>query len=122
MVVEDDHDIRETLREIIEGQGCRVRCAANGREALDLLTSETTLPSLLLVDLMMPVMDGRSFRRAQLEDPRLATIPVVIVTAFRDSLGDVDDLEPLTMLRKPIQLKELVRVIRAHCTDAPDAS
>src|SRR5215212_2491309 len=80
MVVEDDFTIRETLRELLEDEGYRVTQASNGAEALACLRTNGT-PRLILLDLMMPVMDGVEFRRALQKDPRLSDIPMVVLSA-----------------------------------------
>ena len=83
LVVEDDLDIRQALMEILDEHGFAALGARDGAEALDLLSRATELPCLILLDLMMPVMDGASFREAQRKDPRLASIPVVVLSAYR---------------------------------------
>jgi CheY-like chemotaxis protein len=79
MVVDDDEAIRRTIAEVLSEEGYAVKEAANGREALDLLRAGTR-PCLLLLDLMMPVLDGWGFRQEQERDPEIASVPVVIVT------------------------------------------
>src|SRR5947207_15447872 len=80
LIVEDDFDIREALTQILEDEGFQVRCASNGREALEVATSGPA-PRLILLDLMMPVMNGWQFRAEQLKDPRLAEVPVLVISA-----------------------------------------
>jgi CheY-like chemotaxis protein len=80
LLVEDDLSIRDALCELLAEEGFEVACASNGAEALDRLTAGDP-PVLILLDLMMPVMDGFAFRSAQREDPRLARIPVVVLSA-----------------------------------------
>src|SRR3982074_3818832 len=80
LVVEDDPDIRAALTQILSDDGYAVATAANGQEAIDHLR-RTSPPALILLDLMMPVMDGWQFRSHQKQDPALKSIPVVIVTA-----------------------------------------
>jgi CheY-like chemotaxis protein len=95
LVVEDDADIRSALTTILREEGYGVASAGDGREALGLLRGGAR-PDLILLDLMMPVMNGSDFRVAQLSDPALADIPVVVLTAngrFRDAarmLGAAD--------------------------------
>src|SRR5690242_18258082 len=83
LVVEDDPLTREALAMVLGEAGCRVACAADGREALGLLRAGPK-PDLILLDLSLPVLDGRQFRREQLQDPALAGIPVVVVSAAAD--------------------------------------
>src|SRR5262249_50323711 len=102
LVVDDDPDIRNSLTEILGDEGYRVAGARNGREALEYLKRRTR-PNLILLDMMMPDMDGWRFRREQQKLPDLASIPVVIVSAH----GDVRDaalvLGAADYLRKPLQ-------------------
>lgn len=82
LLVEDDYAIRQTIAELLEEEGYRVRSAANGAEALELIDASGA-PSLVLLDLMMPVMNGWEFRRAMQADPRLAAVPVIVLSASR---------------------------------------
>src|ERR1700679_2088809 len=81
LIVEDDQGIRETLVEILDSEGYIVLSASNGLEALQVLRSTAVKPDLILLDLMMPVMDGLSFKAQSSQDPSLAKIPVVIMSA-----------------------------------------
>ena len=83
MVVDDDHDIRESFASLLTDAGMEVTVAQNGREALAVLRSSDPPPCLIFLDLMMPVMDGFEFRQEQCRDPGLATIPVIVITAGR---------------------------------------
>jgi CheY-like chemotaxis protein len=80
LLVEDDADIRDTLSDVLSWEGYEVLTAANGREALELLRGGTGVDAILL-DLMMPIMSGWEFRRVQLDDPALAGIPCVVLSA-----------------------------------------
>ena len=115
MVVEDDVEIREALIEILEEHGCDVVGAANGALALAHLRSTSALPCLILLDLMMPVMDGQAFREAQVQDPLLADIPVVVISAYRDVQAQAAQLNAATYIRKPPRIEELVSAIAQHC-------
>jgi CheY-like chemotaxis protein len=118
LVVDDDDDICDTLRELLEDQGLAVDCASNGHEALDLLHAASLLPDVILLDLMMPVMNGWEFRGAQKKDPALASIPVVVITATGSVRERAGLLGVEEILLKPIHLDELLRVI-AGATSAP---
>jgi len=120
LVVEDDVEIRESLIEILEDQGYEAVGAGNGFEALDRLRAPGPQPCLIFLDLMMPRMDGRAFRQEQLRSPELASIPVVVITAFRDVDPSALELQATDLLKKPFKLQELVSVTRRHCPmDAP---
>jgi CheY-like chemotaxis protein len=114
LVVEDDAIIRMRLKILLEMEGYRVREASNGRDALEFLRQSRDFPCLVVLDLMMPVMDGIEFRRTQLQDPDPAHVPVVIVTGKND-LKEVDDLQPLHIVRKPFQADVLLELIETHC-------
>jgi CheY-like chemotaxis protein len=114
LVVEDDAIIRMRLKILLEMEGYRVHEASNGRDALEFLRQSRDFPCLVVLDLMMPVMDGIEFRRTQLQDPDLAHVPVVIVTGKND-LKEVDDLQPLHIVRKPFQADVLLELIETHC-------
>jgi len=115
LVVEDDLDVRQALMEVLEEHGFPALGARDGAEALLLLARATELPCLILLDLMMPVMDGASFREAQRRDPRLAPIPVVVLSAYRDVNEQAVGLDAVSVLMKPPSVRELVTVLNAHC-------
>jgi CheY-like chemotaxis protein len=81
MIVDDDPDIRAALGELLECEGYEVVGAANGAAALALLRSGTAAPCLILLDLMMPYMNGWEFRAEQVRDPALREIPIILLTA-----------------------------------------
>ncbi len=113
LVVDDDPDIRETLAELLQEEGYAVTSAAHGGEALLSLRAEPR-PGLILLDLMMPIMDGWQFRAEQKKDPELASIPVVIISATgRDEL--VSSLGAAQFLKKPINLEQLLAAVEQHC-------
>ncbi|HWB78945.1 MAG TPA: response regulator [Nannocystaceae bacterium] len=114
LVVDDDADIRETLIELIRDQGYDAIGAADGREALNRLRRGDTKPCLILLDLMMPKMDGWEFRQAQSTDPALADIPVVVISAYRNSHRGAN-LDAVDHLHKPVQMESLVELIHRHC-------
>lgn len=112
LVVEDDFAIRETLRELLEDEGYHVVWASNGREALTQLRA--TRPSLILLDLMMPVMDGWEFRTAQQRDPTLAGIPVIVISADHALEHKVSSLEVEGWLAKPFELDALLAAVERY--------
>lgn len=110
LVVEDDKDIRELLVEALAEEGYVVESVANGAEALHTL-SRGSLPAAIVLDLMMPVMDGEEFRKAQLADPRLAEIPVVLLTASVDAAVKLPLSSVTATLVKPVRLDDFLAVI-----------
>jgi CheY-like chemotaxis protein len=111
LVVEDDEGIREALIDLLDTEGFEVRAAIHGADALSKLRDGSPPPDVILLDLMMPVMDGWAFRAEQKNDPVIAGIPVVVITASRQA--DVSVLSPKAFLKKPIDFDELLRVIAA---------
>ena len=111
MVVDDDDDIRETLRGLLEDEGYQVAAHATGPGALGALKAGEA-PEVILLDLMMPVMDGAEFRRAQLADPALAPIPVILITAA--GLEPIKRSDYSDVLRKPLKIDRVLAVIAEY--------
>lgn len=106
-LIEDEPDIRESLREVLEMEGYEVSCASNGFEAKELLRDLPT-PELILLDMLMPVMNGKEFREWQLDVPRLKSVPVIVLSA--DPSQKV--LEGILHLQKPVDLSELLSAVK----------
>jgi CheY-like chemotaxis protein len=111
LVVEDDRDIRESLVEILVDEGYGVSAAADGRQALDLLENSPPLPDIILLDLMMPVMNGFQFREQQLHNPELCHIPVLVVTADVNAKAKAEALTAAGYVQKPIKIQPLLDII-----------
>jgi two-component system, OmpR family, response regulator CpxR len=115
LLVEDDPAVRESVCDVLGDCGIEVACAANGREALDALKVDRA--RLILLDLHMPVMDGWTFRKAQKQDPAIASIPVVVLTT-REGLKrgyiDADD-----WVAKPLEADELIETVQRYCAGPP---
>jgi CheY-like chemotaxis protein len=115
LLVEDDDDIREHLAAILERSGYYVTEARHGREALEILNAADEPPSLIVLDLMMPVMDGWEFRAAQLEDERLSAIPVVAISAVANFKRAGSTLRVAEYVAKPIQIDFLLSTLERLC-------
>jgi two-component system, OmpR family, response regulator CpxR len=111
LIVDDDPDIRETLRFVLEDAGYVVYCAENGREALEVLDRSTPLPGLILLDLMMPVMSGDEMLKSLRAVRALAQIPVTIVTASGAPMPALAS----GLLKKPVDLDVLLRIVERSC-------
>lgn len=111
LVVDDDFDIRETLAEILQERGYAVVTAAHGQEALDILRRPLR-PCLILLDLMMPVMDGYEFLDELAKDPALASLSVVVITAGA-SLARKPVDRPV--MPKPFNIQQLMASVARHC-------
>jgi CheY-like chemotaxis protein len=114
MVVDDDADIRDSIGDILELRGYEVRRAANGREALERLR-EGPRPCVILLDLMMPVLNGWEFRAAQATDAELAAVPVVIISGDGSADQKAASVGVREYLRKPLELSAILEVVRRHC-------
>ncbi len=119
LLVEDEPEIREGLAEVLREHDLEVLEAAHGRDALERLRSGTR-PCVIVLDLMMPVMDGAAFRQAQLADPQLAPIPVVLVSADVSLQRKGRELQAAATLSKPMRVPALVAEVLKHCGAPPD--
>lgn len=119
LLVDDDPAVRDSFREVLEEEGFRVMMAQHGLEALDLLR-HMPLPRLIILDLMMPVMDGWSFLEAQRLDSVLRTIPVVVLSARVLSDREAEQLGIGLYLRKPINLVSLLMIVESYCRPGAD--
>lgn len=108
LVVDDETDIRQALAEVLTFEGYQVVDARDGQEALD--KARQYRPELVLLDLMMPRMNGWEFRRAQKGDRALARIPVVVLSAFEND----GDLDAEAYIEKPFDVEELVSAVRRY--------
>jgi CheY-like chemotaxis protein len=112
LIVEDDEDLREMMAQLLTLEGFHTATVANGREALEYL-HESMKPDVILLDLMMPVMDGWEFRRQQQADPALAPVPVIVLSALDHGRGS--DLEADAFLKKPLDFDRLLSLVRTYC-------
>jgi DNA-binding response OmpR family regulator len=115
LIVEDDADIREELADILRAEGYEAMTAENGLAARDLLHSARQLPDVILLDLMMPVMDGWHFRAEQLEDAALSSIPVIVVSGAGDVRREAEALGAAGYVTKPFKLDSLLGVVARSC-------
>lgn len=111
LVVEDDNDIREALMGVLSDEGYPVLGAADGRQALDRLR-DGARPSLILLDLMMPFMNGWQFRAEQKLDAALSDIPVVVISADANVRQKAESLDAVGYLKKPVELEGLLDVVK----------
>lgn len=119
LVVEDDLDIREVMRMVLEASGYQVSEAGDGAEALAVARAQR--PDIILLDLMMPGMDGFQFRELQLQDPAIAAIPVVIVSGGGAVPQKAAQLKAAGYLVKPTDVQRLLAVVRDLCRAAEAA-
>jgi CheY-like chemotaxis protein len=111
LVVEDDEDIRNAIVDLLEAEGYQTESAVNGKDALDRL-AHIPKPCLVLLDMMMPIMNGRQFLDAIMKDSLLAPIPVLVVSAIADKSNSVGSVG---FLKKPIDIDVVLNVVSQYC-------
>jgi len=114
LLVEDDDGLGAILAAVLQDQGYRVALAANGREALDYLSIERP-PNLILLNLVMPVMNGWKLREQLKKDPQLAAIPVIALSGVRNLAKQAASLEASDSFTKPYNIKALVDTVQQYC-------
>jgi CheY-like chemotaxis protein len=112
LIVEDDEDLRDMMAQMLTIEGFAAASVSNGREALDYLHTADK-PSVILLDLMMPVMDGWEFRRQQKADPDLAPVPVIVLSALDE--GRAAPVDADAFLKKPLDFDRLLDLVRDRC-------
>src|SRR3954468_12803040 len=110
LIVDDDDSVRDLFTRALAGQGFVVRSAASGEEALQLIAHD--LPRLIVLDLMMPGINGIEVLAAIRRRPQTAALPVLVTTATATRAYDLRDYPPVRVLRKPFELARLVRAAR----------
>lgn len=111
LIVDDDEDIAEALGLILESRGFSCSVAQDGAQALQLLQTQP-LPRVILLDMMMPVMNGEEFRAEQLQDARLASVPVVLMTGDSHAESKAARLGLSKFLRKPLEIDDLIAAVK----------
>ncbi len=111
LIVEDDDDIRNALADLLEDEGYHTEAAINGKDALEKL-EEIPKPCLVLLDMMMPIMNGRQFLDEVMKDAYLAPIPILIVSAVADKTNTEGSVG---FLKKPIDIDVVLNVVAQYC-------
>lgn len=116
LIVDDDDDVRQLIKDILEEEGYDVLVARHGGDALAQLRTKKPAPCVILLDLMMPVMDGWEFLAEQHTDASLKAIPIVLFSADRSMNERAAALGAAGVLSKPVHLEDLLRVVEEHCS------
>jgi two-component system, chemotaxis family, chemotaxis protein CheY len=111
LVVDDNRQLCETISEFLSLRGHAVECAANGNEALRLLAGLQTRPALILLDVGMPVLDGWGTLTELHKNPRLADVPVVMMSGYRDIAQKAKESGAAAVVRKPVEPDTLLGII-----------
>lgn len=114
MIMDDDVDIRLTLADILEDEGYSVTSASDGLEGIHAINSMTHPPGLIILDLMMPNMNGHEFLKVRAENDKLALIPVAYFSADTE-IHSKSQEAGVESIRKPVNFGELLSVVRKHC-------
>jgi CheY-like chemotaxis protein len=114
LIVEDSLDIQVTLKEFFEYEGYEVLVASNGKIALEVLQNTPKLPNLILLDLMMPVMDGHEFMRRKSMNDRFKNVPVVVMTANGTVSAKNEASHAKAFLNKPVDIDYLLETVQLH--------
>jgi CheY-like chemotaxis protein len=112
LIIEDEPDIREITKLFVHMQGHQAITAENGKEAMDLL-EKGERPCLILLDLMMPVMDGWAFAEEISHNESLNQVPIVVVTAFADDVQAIKNARAI--LKKPVGAAQLKKIVESYC-------
>ncbi len=113
LIVEDDNSIRELLVELLQGEGYDVTSAVNGLEGLKCLAHNPSF-NLILIDLMMPVMDGYTFRTEQMKNPKFSKIPVVVMSAEANAKEKLKSYGITAFLSKPVELDTIIKTVELY--------
>lgn len=113
LLVDDDSGIRESMSELLSTEGYSVLQAENGQMALDVLKKIPRRPCLVVLDMAMPIMDGRGFLKRRAHDPALREIPVVVVSANSQPRAPLQGIDGY--FQKPVNVDRLIEVIDQHC-------
>ncbi len=115
LIDDDDPGIRFMLTDLLEEAGYHVADAAHGQEAITYLHTSGIRPCMILLDLMMPIMNGRQFRTIQQQDPTFATIPVVVLSAVDDIKQAAGSIGAEALIAKPVDFDALLETVATYC-------
>ena len=119
LIVEDDPDTREMVRRLVATHGFYALVAADGLEALHLLRAvrhrAPEAPCLVLLDLAMPRLGGKEFRRSQLGDPSVASVPIAVMSGATDLQQRAEAMGAVATLAKPLDIDVLIEVVKRYC-------
>jgi CheY-like chemotaxis protein len=112
LIVEDDEAIRQMMQDVLEIEGYEILSAADGGEGIKLLNSSSETPCVIILDMMMPNVNGWQFLDEQRVNPKFSGIPVIVCSAYTESAKAV---RPSAFVEKPVQLPKLTQAVKAFC-------
>ncbi|MBA2660983.1 MAG: response regulator [Bradymonadaceae bacterium] len=115
LLVEDDRETLEAMSTLLQYYGYSLATAENGQQALDYLRACQALPQVILLDMTMPVMDGREFLTIQCRDQELRAVPVVTISAIHNCYGLIEEYGVAHCLNKPVDLARLFELLARYC-------
>jgi len=115
LVVEDDSEVRDAIAEVLADFDYKAVPASNGAEALEHLRAGSIMPCLILLDVMMPTMDGWAFRAEQQRDPSVKDIPVILLSAHTDVRLAAKQMQAAGFLAKPVAIDNLLATVERFC-------
>lgn len=115
LVVDDEADLRQCIVELLEEEGFSVSQADNGKAALEYLNKAKAKPCLILLDYMMPVMDGQKFCEEQNKNPAINSIPVVLVTAATIQDEILKTMNIVDQVSKPLKIEDFLNTVKTYC-------
>jgi two-component system alkaline phosphatase synthesis response regulator PhoP len=118
LIIEDDEAINESLCEVLTARGYDVECARNGHDAITRSMRRAFRPDVIVLDLLMPVMDGITFMRLRVNEPLLERAPVIVVTAQPTMMMETA-LQPYAVVPKPVALASLLDIVSRACHGQP---
>ena len=122
LVIDDDLDIRNAIADVLTDEGYHTVTAADGARGLEFLRAQSSYPSLIILDLRMPGMDGQQVGEALRGDPKLKAIPIVLVSADANVKKVALELGAIGYLRKPMEMDLLLEIVATACAATPGES
>lgn len=113
LLIDDEPDLRECIAELLEGEGYKVTQAENGKAGLEMLKSGE-LPKIIVLDYMMPVMDGKTFCETAAKDDRVSKIPIILLTAANVPEDISGTMNIAAQLEKPIHIDKFLAAVKSY--------
>ncbi len=113
LLIDDEPDLRECIAELLEGEGYTVKRTENGKTALEILKSGYK-PKVIILDYMMPVMDGKTFCENISKDSQISSIPIILLSAANIPAETIADMKVAVQLEKPIHVDKFLNAVKSY--------